>query len=106
MKFDFGWKYEDFQKEPYKIDGTISHAIERLYCIVAQDEGYFSATVMSDDYARTELTNLDYMAREFSARIHKNLRAYIFAEKLDALEKCAGKRLMYPFRSFIKREYI
>lgn len=114
---DYGWKYSDFPEEPNKIDGTILHAIERLYCAAAQDAGFYSATVMSDDYARTELTNLDYMARQFSTRIHSNLRAYFITEKLHALERCSdlslnnynlgefNKKLTKNQRKYIVKDY-
>lgn len=45
------WKYEDFDKEPLPLDGTISHAIERIIGYVAQDAGYDVATVMNHQYA-------------------------------------------------------
>jgi hypothetical protein len=37
--------------EPLPQDGTISHAIERVYPFVAQAAGYYPAVVMSRDYA-------------------------------------------------------
>ena len=37
--FDHGWKHEDFPPEPLPQDGTISHAIERIYPFVAQGQG-------------------------------------------------------------------
>lgn len=64
----FGWRYEDFPKEPNAVDGTFLHAVERVYPFVAQAAGYFSAWVVSDDYARTELTNLTYMLRGINTR--------------------------------------
>lgn len=45
------WKYEDFPDEPMAIDGTISHAIERIFPFVAEDAGYQSAWVMTQSYA-------------------------------------------------------
>lgn len=62
--FDSHWTYEDFPEEPLKEDGTISHAIERIYPFVAQEAGYYTAYIMSDEYARTELMNLTYIARD------------------------------------------
>lgn len=49
--FDHGWKHEDFPPEPLPQDGTISHAIERIYPFVAQGAGYYPAQAMSADYA-------------------------------------------------------
>ena len=48
---DIEWKYEDFDEEPLNIDGTISHAIERILAYVAQDAGYITGWVMNTDYA-------------------------------------------------------
>lgn len=60
---EYGWKYSDFPKEPIDVDGTILHGIERIYPFVAQNAGYYAACVLSEDYAETELTNLEYMLR-------------------------------------------
>lgn len=49
--FDYPWQYDDFIAEPLPIDGTISHAIERILPYVAQDSGYNTGTVMTSDYA-------------------------------------------------------
>lgn len=38
--FDYDWKYGDFPNEPMPLDGTISHAIERILSYVAEDIGY------------------------------------------------------------------
>lgn len=61
--FDLKWKYEDFPKEPNNYDGTILHAVERIYGYVVQDSGYYPAWVMTDRFSRIELTNLYYMYR-------------------------------------------
>ena len=49
--FEHGWKYEDFPEEPLPIDGTISHAIERVLGYVAQDAGYKTGVIMTDKIA-------------------------------------------------------
>lgn len=49
--FDIPWEYTDFEEEPLKGDGTISHAIERIFAYVAQDAGYETGWVMTDNYA-------------------------------------------------------
>lgn len=64
--FEYDWKYEDFPKEPNRNDGSLLHAIERIYPIVVQHEGYYSGWVLADTFARIEITNLYYMLREIN----------------------------------------
>lgn len=49
------WVYDDFEKEPLKDDGTISHAIERILGYVVQDAGYLTGTIMRVSYAEKTL---------------------------------------------------
>lgn len=58
--FEIEWKYKDFDEEPLKNDGTISHAIERVLAYVAQDAGYESGWVMSDRYAGIYLEQMQH----------------------------------------------
>ena len=51
----------DFKKEK---DGTILHAIERIYGFAAQDSGYYYADVIHSDNARTDLINYKYMMEQ------------------------------------------
>ena len=48
---DYPWKYTDLPGEPVPKSGTISHGIERVLAYVAQDAGYKTAMVMTDEYA-------------------------------------------------------
>jgi rhamnosyltransferase len=64
--FDSGWTYEDFPVEPLPLEGTLLHAIERIYPYVAQDAGYYSAYALSDVFASIELTNLTHYLRSFN----------------------------------------
>lgn len=64
---DLNWRYEDFPDEPMPRDGTISHAIERIFGYVSQDAGYDVATVMTEQYASWMLLFLqDYVGEMFS----------------------------------------
>ena len=67
--FDRKWEYNDFPKEPNNIDGTLLHAMERIYPFVIQDAGYYCAWCMNDRYAQVELTNLNYMLRNINRRL-------------------------------------
>lgn len=55
------WEYEDFPPEPLASDGTLLHAIERIYPFVAQEAGYYSGYVTTIEYAEMEYTNWDYI---------------------------------------------
>ena len=54
------WEYKDFPDEPLPTDGTISHAIERIYPSVAQEAGYMSGWIMPEDFASVYIDNLKY----------------------------------------------
>lgn len=64
--FDYNWKYEDFPEEPNGFDGTILHAVERIYGFVIQHHRYYPAWIMSDKFSRIELTNTNFMLRELT----------------------------------------
>ncbi|MDR0899619.1 MAG: rhamnan synthesis F family protein [Lactobacillaceae bacterium] len=64
--FDKDWQYKDFPEEPLPVDGTISHAIERVHSFVAQDAGFFTAVAMSDDLIAAEYNNLHFYLRAFN----------------------------------------
>lgn len=85
--YDYGWRYEDFPEEPIETDGTILHAIERVYPFVVQEEGYYPAIVMSDYYAGVECTNLDYYARTFNERVTALFGRNYHHELLNQLEE-------------------
>ena len=62
--FDKKWTYDDFPKEPVGSDGTILHAVERIYGFCVQHEGYYPAWAMCDSSAAMELTNLNFFLRD------------------------------------------
>lgn len=59
--FNEDWHYEDFPEEPLDGDGTISHAIERILPYVAQDAGYKTGMIMTDEYNSRYLGVMDNM---------------------------------------------
>ena len=63
---DFHWKYEDFPPEPNNADGTILHAIERIYSFACVEAGFYPAFAMSDRYAGIEYSSLRYYVRGFN----------------------------------------
>jgi lipopolysaccharide biosynthesis protein len=68
LLFDQDWEYKDFPLEPNENNGTLLHAVERIYSFVVQQEGYYPAWVMVDTFARLEITNLYYMLSEVNKR--------------------------------------
>lgn len=88
--FEKNWEYEDFDEEPLKDDGTISHAIERILGYVAQDAGYDTGTVMNTSYAEKLLC----ISQEYiSATYHLLKKTYnisgsgVFLKKKDLICK-------------------
>lgn len=74
--FSRRWTYDDFPDEPVADDGTIMHAIERIYPFAAQSAGYYAGWILSEQGAAMELTNLNHMIKE--------LNRIIFYEGQDA----------------------
>lgn len=89
--FDKNWKYEDFDEEPLKDDGTISHAIERILGYVAQDAGYNTGTVMNTSYAGKLIgITQDYLSSSF----HLMKKAYGVSQLGNFLK---NKELIFDF---------
>ena len=55
-----GFTYDNFNVE-YQPDGTFMHAIERIYPFVAQDSGFYTATIGSLSQNRTDIINYQIM---------------------------------------------
>lgn len=71
LLFEKNWEYKDFPPEPNKIDGTLLHAVERIYGYVVQQEGYYPGWIFSSHGAAMEITNLNYMLRGLNESIFK-----------------------------------
>lgn len=56
----YEWDYDEFPDEPMPIDGTVSHALERLLAFAAQDAGYETGTIMCNSYAEKLMGILQY----------------------------------------------
>lgn len=82
--FEYPWKYSDFPSEPIKLDGMINHAIERILIYIAQYQGYYSATVTTQEYASAYMSNMMYILDTVFGEIHKsNWMQAEFPLKLD-----------------------
>ena len=97
------WKYEDFPKEPNKIDGTLLHAIERAYPFVVQEAGFYSANVLNEDFTRVEMTNLGFMLSSLNKTLYSNKLFQHYGMQyflLDFMKKTLGEKL--KFRNLLK----
>lgn len=68
--FEKEWRYEDFVEEPLPVDGTVSHAIERIFAYVAQDAGYDTGQVMTENYASERIQDLQDIMMEAFKRLN------------------------------------
>lgn len=85
--FECDWEYEDFPKEPNGLDGTLLHAIERIYPYVVQHEGYYPAWVMNAKYAAIEVDNQYFMLRELNKALFKVVGPNTHLETVNSLER-------------------
>jgi len=60
------WEYTDFPPEPNKADGSLLHAVERIYPYIVQQSGYYPGIVMTDACMAVEYSNLRYYTREYN----------------------------------------
>lgn len=63
-------EYNDFPEEPLGYDGTINHAIERIYPYCAQSKGYYSGIIENNIYAENELISFSQRVAKLNKRIN------------------------------------
>lgn len=85
--FEKKWNYDDFPKETMPIDGTISHAIERIFGYVAQDAGYKTGTIMSNRYASWLLLSAQEHMRTMFYQLQKREKVYNMAQIINLDER-------------------
>jgi len=99
---EHNWVYSDFPDEPLPVDGSLGHAFERIYTFAAQSEGYYSAWVMTDDFARTEITSLSYLYSHVQTILNVTLREKIVYAIVKRLRRFPG---LYVAARFFYRIY-
>lgn len=99
--FDKKWKYEDFDEEPLKDDGTTSHAIERILGYVAQDAGYDTGTIMNTLYAEKVFSVVQENFKaiyQFLKRTNNIYNFDAFLKKINSLyEFCKKNTQVYLY---------
>lgn len=89
--FEYDWSYEDFPEEPNGTDATLLHAIERIYGIVCQNDGYYPAWVMSDFFANKYMNNLYFMLREVNLKMFESFRPRHMYDMINNFDNTVGK---------------
>lgn len=92
--FKIEWEYEDFDEEPLKDDGTISHAIERILAYVAQDAGFESGWVLNDRYAGTYFEQMQYALKIAFSQLNNSLGISWISE-IDSYESRTQEMLEF-----------
>lgn len=81
---DYPWINSDFPPEPLVVDGTLNHALERIFPYVAQEQGYLTGWVMTRNYAALEITNLQYITDSAATACGKpSSNIYEFEEQIN-----------------------
>lgn len=116
--YEKNFHYDSFPEEPNQYDGTLLHAIERIYGFCAQNEGYYTGWCMNDQFAAIEMTNYHFMLRElstalysrigfeenFSMMVHKIRNGkYISSRKI--VKESIKRRIPTPIWSLCKKTY-
>ena len=109
---DHPWSYEDFQEEPMDDDGTISHAIERIFPYLAVDAGYSVRTIVSQGYCPTLLEYAQVTSRSFVSELERLIgvsrlsEIYNLEDVKKRIEKSIsiGKKL-YLFGAGVEGKY-
>lgn len=100
---DYPWKYEDFDEEPMKNDGTISHAIERIFAYVAQDAGYLTGNIRTIPYAEQNIEDMQYYLRLSHEHLKRRMGIWNFDNLLHYDER---KERCISFANQYKEIYI
>lgn len=81
------WTVNDLPEEPIKVpDGTVLHALERMYPMIAQESGFLSGWIVPSDLVGTYYDNLYFKAVEYKTALDE------YKTKCDGLSN-AVKRL-------------
>ncbi len=91
---DYDFSYDMFPGEPFPVDGSISHCIERIFPYVALDAGYYTGIVYTKDIAANELINNNYSLNQILKRIDKyeGINTENLAETLESLDIAPFRR--------------
>ena len=104
--FRYKWTVEDFPIEPIKIpDGTVLHALERMYPMIAQEAGYFTGQIISSTKISLYYDNLYRVATAKYADYNKMLVTGCSGDKVSTKQLICviGLYLKQKFRRIFRR---
>lgn len=100
--FRYNWRYSDFPKEPLPTDHTILHAVERIYPMVVQEAGYYTAWCATIDYTSVYSDNHIYMLREYNRLFTSIFGGRSFRDQYRLLKRTIkSKKRFYRYKFYI-----
>ena len=70
--FQYNFERKDFPEEPMPIDGTVNHVFERIIPYVAQNQGFYTAIIMTKKFAEVDWNICSNMLRKTMSASQKN----------------------------------
>lgn len=67
--FAHEWQWTDFEPEPYPLDGSIGHALERLITYAAQDAQYTTQQILCRHLAEWNFAMLEYKLQKLTSAL-------------------------------------
>lgn len=84
---EHNFRYSDFPSEPMQQDGTISHALERIWGYAAQSRGYYTGTVMNNEYASMRMSAVQALMIESVTLLRKYRKCELPSDVLNPFEE-------------------
>lgn len=97
----YKWKYEDFPEEPMPPDHTVSHAIERVFCLCVQNRGYFPMWAMPESFAELYVNNLSARLGGFNSELCRILGKDTWSAQMGKLRSTPEADRTFRFSSYL-----
>ncbi|MFH0255788.1 rhamnan synthesis F family protein [Vibrio rumoiensis] len=101
--FSYEWKWSDFNEEPFHLDGSLSHVIERLIHYCAHNDGYLAYNTSTTRSIEKSYLKLEYKYQDVMStlsngdllyQINKLKNSDDLEEKVVALENQIAEIMM------------
>lgn len=105
---EYNWQIENFPDEPLPDDGTLSHALERIFPFAAQAKAFYTGWLMTSDFVRDELENFIYFSsesRNISLSSIQDISSVLRALKYWIKTNVPTKYwfMLYPFKHLLEK---